>query len=56
MESPQTVTTSDLALGGTTASARRIQRSVRGSGRAALTGAGRCDTEFAIIIQKVYRF
>src|SRR6202171_1481370 len=36
MESPQTVTTSDLAMGGTAASSRRIQRSIPGWGRTAV--------------------
>src|SRR5450631_2188279 len=36
IESPQTVTTSDLALGGACVSWRRIQRPTRGSGRAVL--------------------
>src|SRR5438477_3561394 len=57
MASPQTVTISDLALGGATLSSERIQREIPGSGRfPGLSRYSRRDTEFALSIIKVYRF
>src|SRR5450755_4460627 len=52
IESPQTVTTSDLALGGACVSWRRIQRPMRGSGRTVLKSCANAIQNLPISCKK----